>query len=162
MSKQKKEETVDYEIRNQAGKLLFVGSEELYTKIITDVITQGCYTHTFDIFDGKLSATFRSLTESKRTELLKHVKSTFDVSNEVNLEAQANNDTLALAYYLQGIKMDGVEVPVASKQNEDVEAKMNGLKALPSAVVDKLIQYYTVFSVLMSRAFNSDDVVKNS
>jgi len=137
----------NFDITNRTGEVIFRADQELYTRIVTDILTVGNYVHTFNIFEGKLTATFKTISAPERIELFNKVK---DIEN--GYEA----DMIMLTHYLDRIKWNGADIQIAGTDDGE-----NKLRLLPELVMNKIIQYYGVFLSLTNNAFEQDDVVKN-
>jgi len=136
-----------FEIKNNRGELMFVADQDLYNRIVSDIITLGNYSHTFHIFDGRLSATFKTISSGEQAELANKVK---------DMENTSEIDLISLSHYLSRINMSEVDIQINGSEDA-----LNKLKMVPAPLMDKILQYYGIFLVLVGRAFERDDIVKN-
>ena len=135
-----------FEIKNNRGEVMFVADQELYNRIVADIISVGSYTHTFVIYEGKLSATFKTISSSERLEL----------SNKTKDKDSSEFYLASLTYHLVRVGLAETDIQIAG--TEDAE---NKLRILPAPLMDKILHYFNVFMELTDRAFASDDIVKN-
>jgi len=148
----------EYEIKTREGKVLFTASPDIYRDIVTQVLMSGRYVHTFEIFkEPRLEVTFRTISEKERIKFLASIKGIDDST----LEGSAKANLLQLINYTLQLNVGDSDIPITVDNPENAEKVLEKFMLLPSNVADTLLSYFNVFMVLVSKAFDRNDLLKN-
>jgi len=141
-------------------KKIYETSMEELTKVLTDVLSLGSFTKTFSLYGGKLELTYQTLSEGERMSGFENVRVYADKKKDNYSQAQldAYRAKVNIALQLIRIKTNGSLINLAEG---DLNDRIALLSETPEDVVRIYSKYLMVFANLTSRAFNSEEVIKN-
>ena len=146
-------------IKDIEDKVLYTCTKDELEKVLTDIITTGKYVKTFSPFGKILSITFESVIEKDRVNaynlVRKFAKENEDVSRLV-MDSYSNKVNIALQ--LSRIEINGNVTPLSQA---DLTERITFLEELPEETVKTLGKYLFVFANITSKAFNSEELIKN-
>ena len=141
-------------------KKVYETSMEELTKVLTDVLSLGSFTKTFSLYNGKLELTYRTLSEGERVSSFEYVRKYVDKHKDNYSQGQldAFRAKVNISLQLVRIKTNGSVANIAEGSLDD---RMALLSETPEDVVRVYSKYLMIFANLTSRAFNSEEAIKN-
>lgn len=160
-AKRKAQELEEFlSIKDMDGNLIHKTSKEELTNVLTSILTTGKFVKTFDPFNGLVKLTYESVSNEKRTKAYELVKTYADEHKDTSrliLDAYTSKVNTAL----QLIRIEIGKSDPINLSTVDMVERIKFLTEMPEETVNLASKYLMVFANITSRAFNSEEVLKN-
>ena len=160
-AKEKAQELEEFlSIKDMDGNLIYKSSKEELTDVLTSILTTGKFVKTFNPFKGIVELTYESITNEKRTKAYELVKEYADNHKDTSrLILDSYTSKVNAALQLVRIQI-GKSEPINLSQVDLIE-RIKFLTEMPEETVNLVSKYLMVFANITSRAFNSEEILKN-
>lgn len=149
-----------FKIEDIQGKLLYTTSEEELTEVLVSILTAGIYVKTFTLFGGKVELTYTSIAEKDRMAGYELMRLYTDKNKEISeIQMQAYNSKVNIALQLVRVKTGSGNTTNLTQGS--LEERIALLTELGEEMVRLTSKYLMIFANITSKAFNSEDVIKN-
>jgi hypothetical protein len=149
-----------FKIEDIQGKLLYTTSEEELTEVLVSILTAGIYVKTFTLFGGKVELTYTSIAEKDRMAGYELMRLYTDKNKEISeIQMQAYNSKVNIALQLVRVKTGSGNTTNLTQGS--LEERIVLLTELGEEMVRLTSKYLMIFANITSKAFNSEDVIKN-
>lgn len=148
-------------IRDYSGEVVYTSSLEELEKALTDILSTGSFTKTFNLWDGKIQLTYQSISEKERMQGYKLIREYTDKNkdNLSKIEHDAYQAKVNLALQLTRITVNKIPTNISQGQLEE------RILLLMDTAEDQIRlygKYLSIFANITARAFSSEEVLKNS
>lgn len=150
-----------FKIRDLRGEVLYTVTPEELEDALVQILSAGCYVKTFDVLGGKVKLTYTSISEKERLASYKMMRE-FQTDNKDNLseiEMQAYTSKVNIACQLVRVQINNNTTNLSQGQVID---RIKLLDETPEEQLRLYNKYLAIFANITSKAFNSEDVLKNS
>ena len=167
MSNDKIEKTEDqikleefFKIKDINGNVLYTTSETELTDALVSILTTGAFVKTFTLFGGKIELTYTSIADKERISGYELMRLYSDNNKDISeIQMGAYNSKVNIALQLLRIKTNGNNTTNLAQGPLDERIVLLG--ELGEEMVRLTSKYLMIFANITSKAFNSEDVLKN-
>jgi hypothetical protein len=149
-----------FEIRDYEGKVLYTTTVEELKDILIQILTLGVYTKTFDVFKDLFSLTYQTVSEKERISGYELIRAYTEKNKETSraiLDTYSKNVNIALQLVRIKIKDNTTQVTQGT-----LEERIALVEELNEDQVRSISKYLMIFANLTSKAFASEEALKNS
>jgi hypothetical protein len=148
-------------IKDYEGKVVYTTTQEELEDVLVNILATGSYTKTFDLFKGKISLTYQSISEEDRMSGYKFMnKFTEDNKDKVSrIEYDSYMSKINIALQLVRVNINKVTTNISQGSLDD---RMLLLAKTPEEQIRLYSKYLSIFANITSKAFMSEDILKNS
>lgn len=163
--KEKVEETLDnkefYEIKDMQDKLLYKTNPEELTDVLIGILSTGTFVKTFSLFKSKIELTYSSITDEERMLGYDLIRTNADKNsnNLSQIQLDSYNAKVSIALQLNRIKTNG---NTTNLTQGSLEERVLLLSKMPEQQVQLFNKYLMIFANITSKAFASEEYLKNS
>ena len=149
------------EIRDFQDKVVYTTTSKELDEVLTSILTTGVYTKTFDLFNGKISITFQSITEEERMAGYHFIN---DFTNKEKdklsrIEYDSYVAKVNIALQLVRTTINGATSNISQGTISD---RMMLLVKTPEDQIRLYSKYLSIFANITAKAFSSEELLKNS
>lgn len=149
-----------FEIKDYEGKIIYTTNVEELKDILIQILTLGAYTKTFDVFKDLYSLTFQTISERERIsgyDLVRKFTEEHENTSRAILDTYSKNVNIALQLVRIKVKDNATQI-----SQGEMEERIALIEELNEDQVRTISKYLMIFAVLTSKAFNSEEALKNS
>lgn len=159
----KTQEQIDYEeffkIKDIQGNLLYTTTEEELTNVLVSILTTGVFVKTFTLYGGKVELVYTSIAEKDRMSGYELMRQYTDNNKDISeIQMQAYSSKVNIALQLVRIKTNN---NTTNLTQGPLEERIALLTELGEDVVRLTSKYLMIFANITSKAFNSENILKN-
>ena len=149
------------EIRDFQDKVVYTTTSKELDEVLTSILTTGVYTKTFDLFKGKISITFQSITEEERMSGYHFINDFTDKEKDKlsRIEYDSYVAKVNIALQLVRTTINGATSNISQGTISD---RMMLLVKTPEDQIRLYSKYLSIFANITAKAFSSEELLKNS
>jgi len=147
-------------IKDYEGKVVYTTTQEELEDVLVNILATGSYTKTFDLFKGKISLTYQSISEEDRMSGYKFMNEFTEKNDKVSrIEYDSYMSKINIALQLVRVNINKVTTNISQGSLED---RILLLTKTPEEQIRLYSKYLSIFANITSKAFMSEDILKNS
>jgi hypothetical protein len=149
-----------FEIKDYEGKVLYTTNIDELKDILIQILTLGTYTKTFEVFKDLYYLTYSTISEKERIlgyDLVRQFTKDHEDTSRAIIDTYTKNTNIALQLVRIKIQNNTTQVSQGS-----IEERISFIEELNEDNVREISKWLMVFATLTSKAFNSEQALKNS
>jgi len=147
-------------IKDYNGDTVYTTSKEELDDVLVSILATGSFTKTFDLFNGKISLTYQSISQDERMNGYKFMsKYTEDHKDISKIEYDSYMANINIALQLIRVSINKNTTNISQGELSD---RLMLLSKTPEDQIRLYSKYLSIFVNITAKAFASEDVLKNS
>lgn len=148
-------------IRDLRGEILYTTTSEELEEALVQILSAGSYTKTFEVYGGKVKLTYTSISEKERVASYALMREYQDAHKDSisEIEMQSYSSKVNIAFQLVRVQVNN---NITSLTQGTIKERIQLLEETPEEQIRLYNKYLAIFANITGKAFNSEEILKNS